>query len=65
MENYQPLEIFLPLRMSASMAAALAQKAKQEARGERPNLSATVRRAIRFYVQEFERGQDENTKTEA
>jgi len=50
MENRQRLKVYLPLRMSPNLSAALAQKAKTEAGKGRPNLSATVRRAIRFYL---------------
>ena len=58
MENTERLERGLFLRLSPELATKLEKKAKREALGERPNLSATARRAIRHYLVNQE-GEDE------
>ena len=50
MENLDRLEKAVFVRLPSDLADMLERKAKQEAMGERPNMSATARRAIRYYL---------------
>jgi predicted transcriptional regulator len=42
--------MILPVRLDDEMVARLTAVAAREADGDRPNISATIRRAVRAYV---------------